>query len=232
MQITLLRCWSLGLFFLLLLSFYATFNRLDHHVHSHTRQDAKTGSVTSTPSHTSHTQLHGESQGIEQGHGNAPDAVFAFATGYSSAVYKRFCGTLRRAGFVGEVLIAVSPSLLERADMLAYFKEMRITALPVTTPDDQDASVFRVGVYQKWLESQEFHRVLVSDSRDVYFQDDPFRDLPDMHEPEVQFFTEHESKRFFKESINTGWVTSCFEYGEVRRLLYDKPVFCSGTILG
>ena len=129
-------------------------------------------------------------------------------------------------------MLAVSPALLDRADMTTYFADNEITAVPITPPAEQDPSVFRVGVYQKWLESGEYNRVLISDARDVYFQDDPFRDLPEMDAPEVMFFTEHDSKRFFKESINTAWVTACFGHAKVREIMYDKPVFCSGTILG
>ncbi len=69
--------------------------------------------------------------------------------------------------------------------------------------------------------------VLLTDLRDVAFQRDPFA------EPVagLELYLEDDSVRIGRDSFNTRWIRSLYGGDELERLR-DKPVSCSGTVVG
>ena len=136
-------------------------------------------------------------------HDPARDAVFALAVNYRLIDYVRFVGTLRRTGFEGDIVLAVSPTIDVRCKQCRQFlMAMDVIAYPVqfncskaggrgsvkqsTECDwhtEQDISlplaIIRHELYLSWahLYSKE-SRLLILDFRDTFFQRDPFESLP------------------------------------------------------
>lgn len=84
----------------------------------------------------------------------------------------------------------------------------------------------RYHFFLKILEEKEYKNVLFCDSRDIYFQSNPF-DFN--YKGSINYFLE--DKRIKDCSINSYWLRRT--YGKkVYKLLSDKIISCGGTILG
>jgi hypothetical protein len=71
-------------------------------------------------------------------------------------------------------------------------------------------------------------RILITDSRDVYFQQNPFASLASM---ETTLFVHEEIYKIRLSTPNRHWVT--FIYGKkLARTIYNRPIICSATTLG
>jgi hypothetical protein len=75
---------------------------------------------------------------------------------------------------------------------------------------------------------QKYHRVFITDCRDVFFQSNPFSWYPS---PGVHFFLEEPSKKIGQCSINQKWIKSQFG-AQVLQELVDETPSCAGTTLG
>lgn len=91
-----------------------------------------------------------------------------------------------------------------------------------------------------WLMLQNYDKdrwILVIDSRDTYFQSNPFEHVPRATDPSKQsgvlyFFGENaEATRLGKSKMNAKWITNA--YGDkTSKALSDKPTVCSGATMG
>jgi hypothetical protein len=94
-------------------------------------------------------------------------------------------------------------------------------------PGMLDISVSRLFHAAQWLEAHAggVEQVLLTDCRDVIFQSNPFRNIPD------QIHAGAESINLGEESFTGGWITAL--YGDkVLDAMAGQPVLCSGVILG
>jgi len=99
-------------------------------------------------------------------------------------------------------------------------------------PDPQipyHTDLVRLELYGRFAaeaESRGIKRLFATDTKDVFFQSDPFATLTD---EELHLF--EESIEIGTEGINAQWLESC--YGkELTATLKDKKVLCSGTVAG
>ena len=66
------------------------------------------------------------------GHNPGSDAVFALAVKYRIIDYVRFVGTLRRTGYSGDIVLAVSPDMETQCkECRKYLQAMDVIAYPV-----------------------------------------------------------------------------------------------------
>jgi hypothetical protein len=184
---------------------------------------------------------------------DSPNAtVMGFATGYGLSDYKTFVGSLRKSGFRGHVILAVSPTIDEES--MAYLESRKVTVVKVQyvpcthglfneTKQAQDEYEEElktcVAPYDK-LKARwgrfPFLRdllqkcstctgpVLITDVRDTYFQRDPFGS----NQPQVQglqVFQEH------VKMTTQHWLVE-WPVRECKNVSFHEPMLCSGTIIG
>ena len=89
-----------------------------------------------------------------------------------------------------------------------------------------DVQVKRYGIYLELIKDKKYNNILVCDSRDIYFQFNPFNYN---YKGSINFFLE--SKKIKDCPFNSNWLLNT--YGkETLQKLEDKTISCSGTTLG
>lgn len=200
------------------------------------------------------------------------NAVMGLAA-YPSAMdtFVNMVGSLRNTGYDGHIILGVHSKI--PADEQEYLKKMDVTFYAVEfvachdsilTNGNDENNVVR-GLCSKGLEKLklEWGRFemarqwlyacekctgwsLVMDTRDVFFQVNPFDSLPQPPEAspyDLMFVEEisrhscpqdksHDPRRYYtlSNSFYQGDLNGC--YGEYHKQFPDRPVLCSGTILG
>jgi len=88
----------------------------------------------------------------------------------------------------------------------------------------------RFVVYHDFLakHGSEYENVLLTDARDVYFQDDPFRDF---NEPGVCFYLEDTRYSLGTSDANREMLEQAFNK-EIAQQLASQPIACAGTTMG
>jgi len=177
--------------------------------------------------------------------------IIGMATGsaYTFEKLVLFCKSVRVAGFQGEVLIGVS-KLIHPGEKkrLKMFEKFNITAVHLDglKGGEWGQSICRYYAYLELIKyfATDMDTILISDVRDVFFQDDPFLSSPFGS----QYFLEpNYDLLLFSEGLNDisikgnatlrntrgnfRWLMNI--YGEEKaRLLGENAVLCSGTTIG
>jgi hypothetical protein len=141
-----------------------------------------------------------------------------------------FVDTLRQSGFDGDIVFFVSQLA---PDGIEYLR--RNHCLLLDYPFDEthgkiSVHSFRFLLFRQFLEcNKDFYRyVMLTDTRDVLFQKDPFDfDMDDR----LCVFLEDPSKRIGTCPFNAGWIVKKYGQSELSRL-YDCEISCSGVTLG
>ena len=95
--------------------------------------------------------------------------VLTYCTGYRYEVYKRFVGTLYDTGFLGDVVIVVNAS--DEDKMIRLRSEYPKVLYHIDTLDNpRQCQQKRYFVFKDLLDTLKTDRVLLCDSRDLYFQ--------------------------------------------------------------
>ena len=175
--------------------------------------------------------------------------VMGMASGYGLSVYQRFVGSLRKAGFQGNVILGVAPDVDPK--ILAYFRYRRVTpkilkwvncTYQSTDPSDK-TDIFarttcshpypdikirwsRFPLQRDWLSECQTCTgpVLVMDVRDAYFQLDPFGPGSGPISG-LQVFEEHPSQ------TTAHWLVKPIVQ-KCKGVEFVKPMLCSGTTIG
>lgn len=180
---------------------------------------------------------------------SSKSTVIALAAGYGLGTYEQFVGTLRATGYQGHIILGVAPDLA--SDIVDYFQKMNVIwkEVPISTDDDCTYPDFgkkcvaaypdyklswgRFPLARDWLlECEECTGgVMLTDSRDAYFQTDPFSypfgDKPMEELPgELMVFEE------IPEQTTNHWLTA----GPIGKCKKEKldgyPMLCSGSTMG
>jgi hypothetical protein len=86
----------------------------------------------------------------------------------------------------------------------------------------------RFALYLKILQEAQYDHILLTDSRDVYFQKDPFESI----QQKALFAFMEDNRYTIKERwYNRQWIKIAVGNANYEKVK-DRPVFCSGTILG
>tara|TARA_A100001011_G_scaffold396295_1_gene493760 strand:+ start:856 stop:1680 length:825 start_codon:yes stop_codon:yes gene_type:complete len=84
----------------------------------------------------------------------------------------------------------------------------------------------RYEIFLKFLENNDYKNILCCDSRDIYFQSNPFEFN---YKGEINFFLE--DRKIKDCPYNSNWLIKT--YGkEIFNSINDKTILCSGTVLG
>ncbi|KAG7354902.1 hypothetical protein IV203_004258 [Nitzschia inconspicua] len=179
--------------------------------------------------------------------------VMAMATGYRLDEYKRFVGSLRKSGYQGHIILAVSPKLEPETEKyfisrnVDYRKVQYVNCShPIISPGETKNShdkelVTCVHPYpslkHRWARFpllRDYLRdcvtctgpVLITDMRDTAFQRDPFGpEAPVVPPNTLQVFQEHYTMR------TTHWLVN-WPVKDCKGVQYDEPMLCSGTTIG
>lgn len=152
-------------------------------------------------------------------------AVFGYATGYGPAEIEPFVRSLR-AHFDGSIILTVD----DRPDLQLMFDQYAVEAAP---PPLHGAwrphpVVERFAAYDRGLTARPWiTHALLTDVRDVVFQDDPFGDLPDR----LQVYIESENTSLSGHTFNMKHLRAVG--GEsLADAIAGKSCLCAGTLLG
>lgn len=124
------------------------------------------------------------------------DAIFALACNYPKVYYQRFVGSVRKAGFNDDIVLAVSPEEKMKPGIKEYIKQTNIVAYGFDVdcqgpdncklkddflgyPDPRPFRTFaniRYALYEYWLRHYDVNSyILILDFRDTFFQASPFQ---------------------------------------------------------
>lgn len=185
------------------------------------------------------------------------DAIFALACNYPKEYYQRFAGSLRKFGYDGDIVLAVSPPEKMKPGVSAYLKATKVLAYSFDVdcagkdnckmqdaflgyPDPRPMRTFaniRYALYEYWLRQYKTTSyILILDFRDTFFQANPFGHLPPAHtrlpKYELNLFAENFLvKNIGKCVYNSLWVGRCFGKDALKQVK-DFPVLCSGSTMG
>ena len=187
------------------------------------------------------------------------DAIFALAANYPKLYYQRFVGSLRKAGFKGDIVLAVSPPIKMKPGVQKYLQHMKVVAYGFEVdclgkdncklrddflgyPDPRPHRTFaniRYALYEYWMQYYSpTSYILILDFRDTFFQADPFGQLPsplskrDPNLYDLRMFAEnHQVKTIGTCVFNSLWVRKCFS-DEALAPIAHQAVICSGSTMG
>ncbi len=103
----------------------------------------------------------------------------------------------------------------------------KVQAIIIKTKIQKKSIQFkRYEIFSKFLENKDYKNILCCDSRDIYFQSNPF-DFN--YKGEINFFLE--DKKIKECPYNSNWIVKT--YGkDILDSIGDKTILCSGTVLG
>lgn len=185
------------------------------------------------------------------------DAIFALACNYPKLYYQRFVGSLRKFGFEGDIVLAVSPPVKMKPGVEDYVKETGVVAYGFDVdcegkdncklqdeflgyPDPRPMRTFaniRYALYEYWLQHyNEQSYILILDFRDTFFQGNPFASFGVIKDRvpkyELQLFEENAKVKQIGICVyNSLWVGRCFGKPALEKIKHN-PVLCSGSTLG
>lgn len=205
---------------------------------------------------------------IHESHPAGFDAVIGLAAYNRNFLsgYQKIVGSLRHFGYNGHILLGVSPTI--SAAEVTYLQKHSVTMYEVVVSDCDKSAVGenvagvirgkcstdvkdlklewgRYEMARRWLMecSHCTGWTLVFDTRDVFFQDHPFRGLGSAQTTSHDLIfieeispytspTEDTSRSFISRNPrNFAHTVPC--YGQATYSVYgDRPVLCSGTVIG
>ena len=196
------------------------------------------------------------------------DAVMGLAVYYNNLrLFRRVVGSLRFTGYDGHIILGVSPKLTLKEE--EYLKRMNVTYYTVYIVDcDLSISVGRnvsglvrgkcskglerlklewgrFEMARQWLHACDscFGYIMVVDTRDIFFQSNPFENMsPAALAKHDLFFIEeiaphscpvNDSDRSFIAGNfrNKAHIVPCYGL-EAYKMYLKRPVLCSGTVYG
>jgi hypothetical protein len=185
------------------------------------------------------------------------DAIFALACNYPMLYYQRFVGSLRKVGYDGDIVLAVSPPEKMKPGVGDYCKETDVVAYGFDVdcegkdncklqdeflgyPDPRPMRTFaniRYALYEYWLQYYTDNSyILILDFRDTFFQGNPFQSFGIVKDRtpkyELHLFEENADVKSIGNCVyNSLWVGRCFGKPALEKI-QQNPVLCSGSTLG
>uniref|UniRef100_A0A7S4S646 Uncharacterized protein n=2 Tax=Ditylum brightwellii TaxID=49249 RepID=A0A7S4S646_9STRA len=183
---------------------------------------------------------------------SAKSVVIGLAAGYGVHVYQQFVGSLRATGYNGHIILGIAsdpPSdvtdYLQKQNVIThpveigtctYFNYTTVDGIPSTdqvcSTDYPDYKIQwgRFPMARDWLLQCEecTDGVMLTDTRDAYFQSDPFEYIEEPHP--IMVFEE-----MFPNITTNHWLTNTpVEYCRETTILANEslPMLCSGSTMG
>jgi len=147
--------------------------------------------------------------------------VLTAAIGFQLSQLQLFIKSLRKY-YKDEICFIIGSKDLEIENELKKYS----CACIKTNIDKRDIQLKRYKIFLDFLIGKKFNKILFCDSRDVYFQSNPF-DYP--YKGSINFFLE--DKKIKDCRFNSEWIVKT--YGKkILEELSEKIISCGGTILG
>jgi hypothetical protein len=179
------------------------------------------------------------------------DAIFSAAMDTTSMRHDalRFVGSLRRTGYMGDIVLAVLSG--SRQDFMDALKEKGCIVYivdPICGGESHEKkcrfegqsrkeafsiNMVRFFLYKWWAQKYSSDsRIILSDFRDVFFQQDPFKWPKLNRNADMQVFLEnHPTKVINRCPFNNGWIENCYGSKAIE-IVGSHTVSCSGVSLG
>lgn len=157
--------------------------------------------------------------------------IMGTAINYAEPALAPFVTSLRRSGYAGKVVFFIQ-NLSDDTKRFLHFNGVETVDIPpkYNLYHIQNSRWFHYLDYLEGLIASHDNlpsHVLFTDVRDVYFQDDPFRDEVGY----LEFFLEHETPKLGECKYNSSWIKLC--YGDlVLEQMSHNIISCSGTTIG
>jgi len=148
--------------------------------------------------------------------------ILGAAVGYSYEDLKNFISTLRNF-YSQDVFLIVANNLDKKTNN--FFEKNKIKKI-FTGEDKKLIYKKRYNIYYNFLKKSSYKKILITDTRDVFFQKDPFKNSL---LKKINFFIE--DKKIYECKHNSRWIKKL--YGKkILNTLNDKYISCSGTTIG
>jgi len=148
--------------------------------------------------------------------------VLSVAAGYEWAQLSIFIKSLRQVCSEKVLLILNNPN----TELINKLKDFNIDFLD-TKIDPDDSYQSRYQYYFDYLNSNKINgQVLLTDSRDVFFQNNPFNFF---YKKNLNFFLEDDYIR--NSSVNIKWIKRTAGKSVLKKII-DKKISCSGVVIG
>ena len=147
--------------------------------------------------------------------------ILSAAIGYNFSQIEFFLKSLRKF-YKDEICLIVSQNNFELEQKLKKFNCDMIKS----NIDKKKIQFERYGVYSEFLKDKEYKNILLCDSRDIYFQDDPFHYN---FGGSINFFLEDNLIKNCP--FNSNWILKTYGKKGFKQI-FDKTILCSGTVLG
>ena len=149
------------------------------------------------------------------------DLILTAAVGYNFDQVEFFIKSLRKFYF-GEVLVIVGKNYLDLESKLDKYNCQIIR----TKVDKKKIQYKRYEIFSNYLLDKKFNNILLCDSRDIYFQGNPFEFK---YKGKINFFLEDYKIRDCP--FNSNWIIKSYGKEEFETIA-EKTILCSGTVLG
>lgn len=147
--------------------------------------------------------------------------VLTAAVGYNFEQIELFIKSLRKY-YSGSIYIIIDKS---NTSIEKHVKEYNCNVIK-TSVNKKDIQFKRYEIYSTFLNKGQYNKIFLCDSRDLYFQSNPFE--LNFNKP-LNFFLED-----FKIKdcpFNSNWIIKTYGEAEYNKIS-DKTILCSGTVLG
>ena len=152
--------------------------------------------------------------------------VMGIATGYKPIDLEPFVKSLRKH-YDGDLIFFMYHVDEEMQNFINTYN-IKVFGLPSDMKNGVEICNYRHELYKEFLENSNinYDRILIADSRDCVFQDNPFNHL---QTTSLELFYE---PSFYKNcECNSWWISSIYGQGELS-FLADKYIVCAGTTMG
>ena len=147
--------------------------------------------------------------------------VLAAAVGYKFNQIEFFIKSLRKF-YKERIVFLISKKDVELKKTLIEFDCESI----VTNINKKEIQFKRYSIFLEYLKKREFENILLCDSRDIYFQSNPFEFN---YKGSINFFLE--DKKIKDCPYNSNWMLKTYG-NDIYKDISDKIILCSGTVLG
>ncbi len=156
--------------------------------------------------------------------------ILGAALGYDAKQLRPFVMSLNETGYEGETVLLVSPSKTE-SGTIESLRSWGVTVEPFETWRLMSVCMHfarHVKYLEFLMENPGYDYILLADTRDIVFQNDPF--CLDQSRS-LYFFTESETVKIGNCASNSTWIEAGFGKAKLQSL-FHKTISCSGTVMG
>ncbi len=150
------------------------------------------------------------------------DIIIGAAINYNHNDLNNFVTSLRKY-YLGKILFFVSNNIDKNT--ISFFDKYKVSYFKL---GEASNTIFktRYKIYSKYLKKNKFSRIMISDTRDVIFQKNPFTNKKFSS---LCFFSE--DKSIGECTFNSSWIKNLYGKKKFNKFKHKK-ILCSGTTIG